>query len=154
MVGSELKSIHAGRGIFGESASRISIHHRRSRIPRRAGGRCVVPGGWSGPSSLRTRAERHLREGVISHLEIRLLLEGLTSDDVLKALDGAALFEEVVQSRNLDEPADVVREDLVVDDPFCELIPFIHVPTVDADAPFAVLVHPSESAHNMTDRHT
>lgn len=45
----------------------------------------------------------------------------------------------VIKARYLNEPANVVREELVVDDPFRQFIPFVFVATVDADAPFTIL---------------
>jgi hypothetical protein len=50
-----------------------------------------------------------------------------TVHNFLEVVHVPALFEDVVESRNLDEPADIVREKLVVDDPLRELVPFTGV---------------------------
>jgi hypothetical protein len=39
----------------------------------------------------------------------------------------------------LNEPANVVREQIIVDDPFRKLVPLIHGSAVNTDTPFAVL---------------
>ena len=63
-----------------------------------------------------------------------------TADDVLERLYRTAGFVYIVQPRDLYEPPHVVREELVVYDPFGELVPFGGGAAVDGDAPFAVLV--------------
>ena len=45
----------------------------------------------------------------------------------------------VIEARYLDQPADVVRVELVVDDPLRKLVPFVEFPAVDADPPFTIL---------------
>ncbi len=62
-----------------------------------------------------------------------------TADDDLERLDGPALAVDVVQPRDLDEPAHVMREQLVVHDPARELVPLVRRAPVDADAPFTIL---------------
>ena len=68
-----------------------------------------------------------------------------TPNDVFERLNRAILFVHIVEARYLDEPADVVRVELVVHDPFRELVPFVARSTIDADAPFAVLCRMSRS---------
>jgi hypothetical protein len=64
--------------------------------------------------------------GQLGHLaEIEVIQ--LTLDNILKVLDQASTLEHLVQPWHLDEPADVVRDELVVDDPFRELVPFLQV---------------------------
>lgn len=50
-----------------------------------------------------------------------------TAHDLFKVLYPAALLEYVVESRDLDEPANVVAEELVLDDPLCKLVPLAGV---------------------------
>ncbi len=69
--------------------------------------------------------------------------QGRTDNDILKGLDRSIRLVHVIQSRDLDEPSDVVRVELIVDDPLCELVPFVRGPTVDAESPFTVLITPS-----------
>ena len=64
-----------------------------------------------------------------------------TSDDVFKVFHETILLKQVVKSRDLDQPADIVRKYLILDYPFCKFVPFIDVTTVNADPPFAVLPH-------------
>jgi hypothetical protein len=40
------------------------------------------------------------------------------------------------QSRDLDEPPDVMREELVVHYPSRDLVPFVDIAAVDTDSPF------------------
>lgn len=68
-----------------------------------------------------------------------------TPHDVLKRCDRAILLVHVVQARDLDQPAHVVRVELVVDDPLCELVPLVALPAVDANAPFAVLTRMAQT---------
>lgn len=51
-----------------------------------------------------------------------------TPNDILKRIDETAGFVHFVQARNLDEPSDIVRDELVMDDPFGEFVPFFLVP--------------------------
>lgn len=53
--------------------------------------------------------------------------EALTSNDVLEILDHTSSLVDIVETRDLDEPSDVVRDEFVVDDPFGELVPFVDV---------------------------
>ena len=62
-----------------------------------------------------------------------------TPNDVFERLNRAILFVHIVEARYLDEPADVVRVELVVHDPSRELVPLVARAPVDTDAPFAVL---------------
>lgn len=50
-----------------------------------------------------------------------------TVDDLFEVVDVAALLEDVVESGDLNEPSDVVGEELVVDDPFGKLVPLAGV---------------------------
>ena len=52
---------------------------------------------------------------------------GRTAHDLLEIVDAAALLEDVVQARDLDEPPHVVAEELVLDDPLGELVPLVRV---------------------------
>lgn len=52
----------------------------------------------------------------------------LTFDDLLEVVDGAGLLEDVVEAWDLDEPAHVVGEELVFDDPLGELVPLVLAP--------------------------
>jgi poly-beta-hydroxyalkanoate depolymerase len=63
-----------------------------------------------------------------------------TDDDVLVRLNGPIGFVDLVDSWNLDEPSHVVREELVIDDPFCELIPLVRRAAVNANPPFHILM--------------
>jgi hypothetical protein len=78
-----------------------------------------------------------VRGGVLRDLE-----EGLEDvlDDILEVVDQAAGFEHLVQARHLNEPADVVRDELVVHDPLGELVPLVGLAAVDGHTPLRVLV--------------
>lgn len=64
-----------------------------------------------------------------------------TSDDILKSLYRSTLFVHVVESGYLDEPANIVRVQLVINDPFGQLVPFVERSAIYADSPFTVLHH-------------
>ena len=49
------------------------------------------------------------------------------------------MLVDVIETRDLDEPADIVGIELVVDDPPSQLVPLIALPAIDADPPLAVL---------------
>jgi hypothetical protein len=51
----------------------------------------------------------------------------LTLDNVFEVLDETCSFVDFIQPWHLDEPSDIVRDELVVDYPFGEFIPFIKV---------------------------
>lgn len=57
------------------------------------------------------------------------------------------MFVYVIKTRYLDEPANVVGEEFVMDDPLRQFVPFVLVATVDADAPFTILLHLSVSLY-------
>jgi hypothetical protein len=59
---------------------------------------------------------------------------------LLKVLDQAASFEHLIQARHLDKPTDIVRDELVVDDPFRQLVPLVEVTAVNGQTPLRVLV--------------
>lgn len=63
-----------------------------------------------------------------------------TLDDVLKVLDLPATLVHLVQPGHLDKPPHIVREQLVVDDPFRKLVPFLQVSAIDRQAPLDILV--------------
>jgi hypothetical protein len=65
--------------------------------------------------------------------------QGHTDDNFFECVDCTSLLVYLVQSRNLNEPANVVREQIIVDDPFRKLVPLIHGSAVNTDTPFAVL---------------
>ena len=65
--------------------------------------------------------------------------EKRTFQDIFERLNHAALTIDIVQAWYLDEPAHIVRVQLVVHNPASELVPFILRAPVDADAPFAIL---------------
>ena len=62
------------------------------------------------------------------------------SDDLLVVLHHAAGLVNIVKTRHLNEPANVGREELVVDNPGCELVPFLQGTAVDRNPPFYHLV--------------
>lgn len=68
--------------------------------------------------------------------------EGLKDvlDDLLKVVHQASRLVDIEQSGDLDEPPDVVREQLVVDNPCCEFIPLVECSSVNRDSPFNHLV--------------
>lgn len=69
----------------------------------------------------------------------RRIGKAYTSYNVFEGINRAVLLVHVVQTWYLDQPADVVRIELVFDDPFGELVPFVKFPAVDTDSPFTVL---------------
>ena len=62
-----------------------------------------------------------------------------TFDDILKRLQLPTQFVNVVEPRDLDEPANIVGVELVVDDPAREFVPLVWRASIYTDAPFAVL---------------
>lgn len=51
----------------------------------------------------------------------------LTLDDLLEVVDATGLLENVVEPRDLNKPAHVVGEELILDDPLGKLVPFVLV---------------------------
>jgi hypothetical protein len=64
----------------------------------------------------------------------------LTPNDVTEVFDLLRSFEYFVQSRNLNEPSQIVREQFVVNNPFCKLVPLVDVSSIDTQTPFDILV--------------
>ena len=62
-----------------------------------------------------------------------------TSYNILEGPDRTILLVHVIEARYLDQPADVVRVELVVDYPLRKLVPFVEFPAIDADPPFTIL---------------
>lgn len=56
----------------------------------------------------------------------------LTPHDVFECIHLTCGFVDFVQPRDLNEPSDVVRQELVVDDPFSQLVPFVQVSRLSA----------------------
>lgn len=50
-----------------------------------------------------------------------------TADNILEAVDQPLPLVNFIQSRNLNQPSNIMGDELIVDDPFCKIIPFIHV---------------------------
>ncbi len=69
-----------------------------------------------------------------------------TSNNILKGLDKSTLFVHVVQSGNLDEPPNVVGEQVIIHDPFGQFVPFVERSAIYTDSPFTVLQTPYLSA--------
>jgi hypothetical protein len=65
--------------------------------------------------------------------------ETLTDDDLFESFYRASLLVDLIKSRDLDEPTNIVREQIMIDNPFRELVPLIHRSTINTDTPFAVL---------------
>jgi hypothetical protein len=51
----------------------------------------------------------------------------LTLDDIFEVVDQFTGLEDFVQPRNLNKPSDIVRNELVVDDPSGQFIPLIDI---------------------------
>jgi hypothetical protein len=64
----------------------------------------------------------------------------LTVQELREVVDSSISFVDVVKSRNLNEPANIVRVQLVLYNPFSELVPLSWRATIDANAPFTVLL--------------
>lgn len=65
--------------------------------------------------------------------------EELTAQKIFKCVDRPICLVYFVDSRHLNQPADVVRIKLVIDDPFGQFIPFVDGTSIDADSPFDIL---------------
>lgn len=50
-----------------------------------------------------------------------------TADNILETVDQPLTLVNFIQSRNLNQPSNIMRDELIVDDPFCKIIPFVHV---------------------------
>lgn len=61
-------------------------------------------------------------------------------DDLLKSIHQTAGFVDVIEARDLNQPANVVGKELVIHDPRCKLIPFIYRLAVDRYAPLHHLI--------------
>ena len=58
---------------------------------------------------------------------------------LLEAVDQFVVLEDVVESRYLDDPADVVGVHLVIDGPLGQLVPLVGLAPVDGEAQLRVL---------------
>jgi hypothetical protein len=57
----------------------------------------------------------------------RITINRLTSHELAIVLDGACSFVHLVQPWHLNQPSNIVREQLVIDHPFGELVPLLQV---------------------------
>jgi hypothetical protein len=87
--------------------------------------------------SLKEDVKVRVARGVLGDLE-----QGLEDvlDDLLKVLDRLGGLVDVVQTRDLDQPTDVRREQLVVDHPVGQLVPLVLGTTIDRDTVLGHLV--------------
>lgn len=70
---------------------------------------------------------------------MRIVRGPLTLNNLCEVFHQAGLSIDVVETWDLNQPSNVMREEFIVDDPFGQLVPFCDAAAVDADAPFAVL---------------
>ena len=92
----------------------------------------------TGPVSPRKVAGRHLRIASGAWIS-RGGNVRRTSYNIFEGPDRTILLVHVIEARYLDQPADVVRVELVVDYPLRKLVPFVEFPAIDADPPFTIL---------------
>lgn len=50
-----------------------------------------------------------------------------TADNILETVDQPLTLVNLIESRNLNQPSNIVRDEFIVDDPLCKIIPFMHV---------------------------
>ena len=62
-----------------------------------------------------------------------------TADDILKRPDRSISLVDFIQTRNLNEPPHIVREELVRNDPLGQIVPFTWGSSIDTYPPFDVL---------------
>lgn len=74
---------------------------------------------------------------ILGHFKQRLEDIG---NDLFIVLHHAACFVDIIETRHLNEPANIRREQLVVHHPSRKLVPFLKGTTVDRDSPFHHLV--------------
>lgn len=54
-----------------------------------------------------------------------------TADNILKIVDQPLPLENLIKPWNLNQPPNIMRDELIVDDPFCKVVPFVDVTIVD-----------------------
>lgn len=54
-----------------------------------------------------------------------------TADNILKIVDQPLTLENFIKSWNLNQPPNIMRDELIVDHPFCKVVPFVDVTIVD-----------------------
>ena len=69
------------------------------------------------------------------------IVEELTAQKIFECVNRPICFIYFVDARHLNQPANVVRINLVIDDPFGQFIPFVGGTPIDANSPFNVLQH-------------
>jgi len=52
----------------------------------------------------------------------------LTSNDLFEIFDSSTLLEDVVETRDLNKPTNVIREKFVFDDPLGKFVPLLRIP--------------------------
>lgn len=63
----------------------------------------------------------------------------LTPNNVLEVVDLLGALEHFIQPRYLDEPSQIVREQLVFHHPFRQFVPLVYVAAINAQPPFHIL---------------
>lgn len=61
-------------------------------------------------------------------------------NDLLEIVHQSTRFVDIKQTRDLNKPADVVREQLVVDNPGCKFVPLVNGSAVNGNSPLNHLV--------------
>ena len=79
------------------------------------------------------RVARRVSGNLVKRLEY-------VDDDLFEGVHLFVGFIHAEQSRDLYEPSYIVRDQLVIDDPSSELLPFVNGSAIDGDSPFNKLV--------------
>jgi len=64
---------------------------------------------------------------LVSSFEVDREERLLTPDDFFEIFHSSTLLENVIQSRDLNEPSNIVRKEFVLDNPFRKLVPFFGI---------------------------
>ena len=82
--------------------------------------------------TLEEDVQLRVRGRVLSHFEERL---EYVADHLLEVVDRFGRLIERIETWNLNQPPDIVGEQLVVHNPGSELVPFARITAINTDAP-------------------
>ena len=117
-------SNHADLGTCCISAFHLWTRHQHCQIRQPFAGKREVRDATVDPSSPQTKVQRDLQTHQTTR-EGHMGTERPTFDYIFKVLDLARYLVDIVKSRHLNEPPDVVRVQFVVHYPFGELVPLV-----------------------------
>lgn len=125
-------------GTFYKFVFQASTRRPHYRCLRPAVGKRAIQDASEDLSSPRKAVRRYLVRTSVSDGG-KILSSSRTVHDIFETPNHPRLLVYIIQPRYLNQPANIMGEELVGDDPLGELVPLLPRATVYADTPFTIL---------------